>query len=135
MIQRIQTVFLLLAIILDVGVFFTPLYTHAMNDPQSWIGIGIAILLTISAILSVVCIVLYNNRSGQAIWVKRTLPVQTIAVGWGIGILVSLGGFGLYLWDEALGVLMLTGALVAQLLALRGIRKDEELVRSMDRIR
>ncbi len=118
-----------------MGAFFTPIYSHAMNDPQAWIGIGFALVVTLAALISIVCVFFYNNRAKQVNWVKRAMLVQTISIGWGVGILISLGGFGLYLWDEILGVLLLAGALIAQILALRGIRKDEELVRSIDRIR
>lgn len=135
MIQRIQTVFLFLAFIFDGIVFFNPLYSHAMQDPKPWIGIGFAIVLTLSGLMSLGCIFLYNNRTTQIAWVKRTMLPQIASLGWGTGILFSLGGFGVFLWDELLGVGLLLLGLIAQVLALRNIKKDEELVRSMDRIR
>lgn len=135
MIQRIQSVLLFLAFILNGSVFFNALYRHAMNDPQSWIGIGFAIALTIASLASLACIFLYNNRSNQARWIKITAFLQVIVVGWGIGIFISLGGFGTFLWDEALGVLMLFIAFGAQLYARKKVKDDIELVKSMDRIR
>ena len=106
-----------------------------MDDPQLWIGYGFAIVLTIAGLASVGCIFLYSNRKNQITWVKRTMMVQVAAFGWGVGIIFSLGGFGVFLWDELLGAGFLLLALIAQVLAVRSIRKDEELVRSMDRIR
>lgn len=106
-----------------------------MEDPQEWIGIGFAVVLSIAALLSLVCIFLYNNRQNQIRWVKRTMLAQVAALGWGAGILFSLGGFGVFMWDELIGVALLVLAFVAQIMALRNIKKDEELVRSMDRIR
>ncbi|MDX1636676.1 MAG: DUF4293 family protein [Balneolaceae bacterium] len=135
MIQRIQTVYLILAFVFDGIVFFTPLYSHAMDDPQQWIGLGLAIILTCSALMSLACIFLYSDRGNQIVWVKRTMYLQVTGLGWGVGILFSLGGIGTFLWDELIGVGLLLLALLAQILALRNIRKDEELVRSMDRIR
>lgn len=135
MIQRIQTVYLLLAFLFNGVVFFNPLYSHAMDDPQAWIGIGFAVVLTVSALLSLYCIFLYKNRKTQIRWVKRTMLLQVLSTGWGAGILFSLGGFGTFLWDESLGLLLLLAAFIVQLLALKNIRKDEELVQSMDRIR
>lgn len=134
-IQRIQTVYLLLASLLDLGVFFNPLYSHAMDDPYGWIGIGFAIVLTAAEIMALVCIFLYKDRKNQIRWVKRTMLVQVIALGWAIGILFSLGGFGTFLWDEVLGVGLLILALAGLVMAFRNIKKDEELVSSMDRIR
>ena len=135
MIQRIQTVLLFLAFMLDGLAFFNPIYSHAMDDPQVWIGIGFALLLTAAGIMSMLCIFFYKDRPKQKTWVKRTMLIQVLATGWSVGILFSLGGFGTFLWDETLGIGFIVLALVLQALALRYIKKDEELVKSMDRIR
>jgi len=68
-------------------------------------------------------------------WVKKTMLLQTISLAAGLGVTLSLGGLGLYLWDEALGDVMLAASLLCQYGALYYIKKDEELVKSMDRIR
>lgn len=135
MIQRIQTVFLAVATLLNLSVYFTPIYEKAMADPQLWIGIGLAGSLLIAMVLNVVCIFLYQNRKNQIVWVKRSALFQVIGLGFSVGVLFSLGGFGTYLWDEALGTGLVFLGLISQILALRYIQKDEELVRSMDRIR
>lgn len=135
MIQRIQTVFLAVATLLNLSVYFTAIYEKAMDDPQLWIGIGLASSLIIPVIINVVSIFLYNNRPNQITWVKRSALIQIVAFAFCIGILFSLGGFGPYLWDETLGTGLVLLALIFQMLAVRFIRKDEELVRSMDRIR
>lgn len=135
MIQRIQSVFLFLAFILNGSVFFNALYRHAMDDPQAWIGIGFAVVLTLSALAPLGCIALYKNRENQAKWVTRSMILQLVAFGYGIGITISLGGFGSFLWDEAMGVLMLAIALFSQVYARKKIKDDIELVKSMDRIR
>lgn len=135
MIQRIQTVFLFLAFLFDLVVFFNPIYSHAMEDPQAWIGIGFALLMTVAGLMALGSIFLYDNRKRQITWVKWTMYLQVAAFGWGVGILFSLGGFGTFLWDETLGTGLLLLSLICLALALRNIRKDEELVQSMDRIR
>ncbi|MGK7369124.1 MAG: DUF4293 domain-containing protein [Candidatus Halalkalibacterium sp. M3_1C_030] len=135
MIQRIQSVFLLLASVLNGSVFFNALYSHSMDDPQAWIGIGFAIILTLSVFAPLGCIALYKNREMQAKWVTRSLIVQVITLGYGIGIFISLGGFGTFLWDEAIGIGMLVIALLSLIYARKKIKDDIELVKSMDRIR
>ena len=135
MIQRIQTIFLALVALANLGVYFTPIYTRAMEDPQQWIGFGLAISLVVEVILSVYCIFLFNNRKNQLSWVKRAAFVQIIALGFSVGVFFSLGGIGTYLWDEAIGTGLIVLGFILHLLALRFIHKDEKLVRSMDRIR
>lgn len=134
-IQRIQTVYLVVAFILNIAVFFTPIYSHALDDPMAWVGMGFAIILTIAALSSLVSVFLYKNRNNQLRWVKLTVYLQIAAMGWATGILFSLGGIGTFLLEELLSVALLALALLAQILAARNIKKDQELVRSMDRIR
>jgi len=84
---------------------------------------------------SLVCIFMYKNRKNQARWVTRVISIQIIAIGFGIGIYMSLGGFGSYLWDETIGLALLFLAFICQLYARKKIKDDIELVKSMDRIR
>lgn len=135
MIQRIQTLLLVLAGIANILVFFTPIYGHAMDDPAQWIGWGLALSLTISMLASWASILKYQDRPTQITWVKIAMLLQVIAFGFGVGILLSLGGIGTYLWDEALSIGPILSGLILQYLAIHFIRKDMELVRSMDRIR
>jgi len=134
-IQRIQSVFLFLAFLLNGSVFFNALYHHAMDDPRMWIGIGFAIILTIAALGSLGSIFLYKNRENHVRWVSRLLIIQVIAFGFALGIYISLGGFGTYLWDETIGLASLFLAFASQLYARKKIKDDIELVKSMDRIR
>ena len=135
MIQRLQSIFLALSILTTGGAFFTPIYDRAMEDPQVWIGYGLAISLTIAMILTLVSVFFFKNRSTQMMWVKRAMIIQIISLGFCIGILFSLGGIGLYLWDEALGSGLVFLGFILQMLGLNFINKDEKLIRSMDRIR
>lgn len=135
MIQRPQTVYLLFATLLNVAVFFNSIYSNAMADPAEWIGYGLAISLTLALIISLAAVFLYKNRPTQLKVVKGGTYIQIVALGFGAAVLFSLGGFGVFLWQETIGVGLITLALVMYWLAGRGIKKDEELVKSMDRIR
>lgn len=135
MIQRIQTIFLSLAAVCSFAVYFTPIYTRAIEDPQAWIGLGLASTLIIAVLLSLYSIFLFKNRKSQIAWVKRAALIQVIALGFSTGVFFSLGGIGTYLWDEAIGTGLIVLSFAFQLLALKFIHKDEKLVKSMDRIR
>ncbi|MFA5668018.1 MAG: DUF4293 family protein [Balneolaceae bacterium] len=135
MIQRIQSIYLALAIFFTLSVVLTPVYDRAMEDPQQWIGYGFAISLFISMLLNVFSIGQYQNRKKQISWVKRAMIFQVIGIGFSVAVLFSLGGIGTYLWKTAIGCALIIFALLFQFLALRAIDKDEKLVRSIDRIR
>ncbi len=106
-----------------------------MEDPQQWVGFGLAVSLALAIILTIFSIFRYSNRKDQMSWVKRSMLLQIIALGACFGVLFSLGGIGTYLWDEAIGTGLTGVGFLLQLVALRFIKKDDDLVRSMDRIR
>lgn len=135
MIQRPQTVYLILATLLNVAVFFNSIYSEAMADPAEWIGYGLAISLTLALVTALGSVFLYKNRPTQLKIVKIGTYIQIVALGFGSGVLFSLGGFGTFLWQETIGVILIIISLAMFWLAGRGIKKDEELVKSMDRIR
>lgn len=135
MIQRPQTIFLILSFISSLGVYFTPVYDKAMQDPQLWIGYGLAITLALAMILAIASVFKYSDRKNQIKWVKIAMIPQLVSLGLATGVLFSLGGIGTYLWDEMIGVGLIGLGLLFFGLAIRFIKKDLELVRSIDRIR
>lgn len=135
MIQRPQTLYLLFAALINFGIFFNSIYSRAMADPAEWIGYGLAISLTLSLFIALIAIFLYKNRPLQLKVVKAGTYIQIVALGFGTAVLFTLGGFGVLLGQESLGVVLLIVSLTMYWLAGRNIKKDEELVKSMDRIR
>jgi len=144
MIQRIQTIFLFLAALSFVGLFGLPFATSdaemaglfadkTYNVFDNPILIGLVI---IGAILSVIAIFLFKKRKTQ------------IKLGYGIitfAILTIIVAFLLVLQDteseltsninEGLGLGLPIFSIIFALLANRYIKKDDKLVRSMDRLR
>lgn len=135
MIQRPQTIFLVLSILSSLSVYFTPVYDKAIQDPQLWIGYGLATALVLAMIIAVISIFKYSDRKVQIKWVKVAMLPQLVGLGFAVGVLFSLGGIGTYLWDEAIGAGLVGLGLLFLGLALRFIKKDLDLVRSIDRIR
>ena len=112
MIQRKQTVFLLLACILALVCFFLRM---------QWIDA----LQLVSASLSAFTIFQYHRRIMQA---RLCLAGLFVVFAWYIGIAVLEGGVGT---TEALP--MVNAILI--FMARKGILDDEKLVRAADRIR
>ena len=135
MIQRIQTVYLVLSIVLNGAMFATALFKRTVEGPQYWIWIWITVVALLSVVISLWAIFQYSNRIQQIKIIRIAQLFQVMLLGGSFGILFSLGGIGTYLWDEAIGIVLVIAAFIAQFLAVRGIRKDEELVKSIDRLR
>lgn len=135
MIQRLQTVYLALVALLNALFLLTPLFNKVMEDPSAWLSSTFIAALAFASMISVYAIFLFKDRKKQIQWTKISLVFQVMSIGSALGVLVSLGGFGMYLWDEALSWVLLLLSILLQFLAIRGIAKDDALVRSMDRIR
>ncbi len=137
MIQRIQSVWLLLAAICILLTIQLPFYSgindpaipyHELNGASG--GFGILIVTLLVAVLGVVGIFLYKNRIVQ-------LRLCMAA------IIIELGLLFLYYKKIAaftLGTLSLTSVLhllviVFFILAARGVNADEKLIKDSDRLR
>ena len=148
MIQRIQSVWLLLAALVMSGVFYfdvyhiasstsDPQFVNATNIKNNFLAMALA---GGSIILSLVAIFLFKNR-------KMQLNLTWLNILLCIGLLFWLFvGLNNTVWSEAgvqsgirgmLGVAMFLPLIAVFLLifALRGIRKDEKLIKSLDRLR
>jgi hypothetical protein len=134
-IQRIQTLYLAIAVLLIAGVYFTPLFDRLLEDPAGWILSAFAAATGFSILLSIWVIILFKNRPSQVKWLAKTMIFQIIAIATGVAVFFTLGNIGSNLLGEALGVAMLTLALAMQFIARQAIVKDEKLVKSIDRIR
>jgi hypothetical protein len=152
MIQRIQTVFLLLSAASCLAAMFMPLVYFARPaseilldafgytdlNGQSLENVGsaysIAVLLGLSAAASIAAVFLYKNR-------KLQFRFGVYSVSFCVGCLAMIGLYTSYASGQdtqitlRLGAIMPVVASILSILAVRAIRKDEKLIRSIDRIR
>jgi hypothetical protein len=130
MIQRIQTVWLLLAALLSAGVLLLPITrAGAGNPPVLDAEAGLTVLLAVAAIF------LYKRRPLQ-VWCCRGLLLLQ-AIWYASLFLLIPGAAGGAILSTAwnFSILFPLISLVLSGLAIRAIQKDEKLVRSLDRIR
>jgi hypothetical protein len=155
MIQRVQSIWLLLASLTLICVFFFPLVTKSINDTVYSIyttglheqlkgtsGSGAKVELSLiplalniaAALFCFAGIFLFRNRSMQKkIILVSILLIIALSVLCGINV-QQLPGGATGISAEA-GTFLPLLAIVFSLLAVRGIRKDEQLLRSADRLR
>lgn len=142
MIQRLQTLYLAIAVVLLGAFFFVEAglgseaaQAYAWFAPALWGVVGLALILGAAAIF------LYGNRPLQR---RVVVGAQVVTV---VAILVLYGGLylagaldvtgdgGSLLAEKLVGLLLPVLAYVFFLLARRRIDQDIALVRSMDRLR
>ncbi len=147
MIQRIQTLFLILAAACAFGLFALPFASISLttSDASTIFADGIFSIHDHVALLALFCIAgglafisifLFRNRRTQMVLARLAVVANVI------GLILAL----IFFWQEResmgnaepndeLGIFLPFLFLIFGVLALRFIRKDEKLVRSMDRLR
>jgi uncharacterized membrane protein len=143
MLQRIQTLFLILALIVSAGfIFVFPLWfsgeiiVGAMDTiSSSDIFIKpIGILFIISAILSFTAIFQYNNRKFQMTLVRLNILINFLLLGLIVYQVQNLSGETL-VSEKGIGSFLPIIVIFLLVFADRFIKKDEDLVKSVDRLR
>ena len=162
MIQRIQSIWLFLAVITLVCLFFLPLLTKTVEGGEygiytsgvhheikgeagsgyslssvtsvGWISILPVVLNMVAALLSLITVFLFRNRTLQKRLIGLTIFMIILMTGCSaLNIELLPGGFAGA--SVKVGTFLPLLAIIFGLLALRGIRKDEQLLRSADRLR
>ena len=145
MIQRIQSIYLLLADLSLAGVFFLPLARSPksehpfMADALYTITDHMALItvLCITALLVFLSIFLYNNRNLQVktAYVGLTLSILSPAIAFMIYYSYAPQSIQFDTLSVGVGIFLFIPAIFFLILAIRDIQKDERLVKSMDRLR
>lgn len=136
-IQRWQSVFLLLAVIMMAAFSLTPMATYtAVNEPMSVFAKDAPVLLTVTllvAVLLFLSIFMYKNLKRQIS--VTLLSIILIAVTIVTGIAVVYRAYPEAEFILAGGISLLVIALIFALGAYRCMKSDLRKLRSYDRLR
>ena len=140
MIQRIQTVYLVAAAVLLVVSAWFLNRAEATAEP---LLMAAMLMATVLAVTSLIAVLLFKDRRTQAMvthWsrIGAMLELAAIALFFAtVGADASSGEGGSAAGGQAILIATLSAAIALALLflALSAIRKDIELIESMDRIR
>ena len=135
MLQRIQTIWLLLASVCGFTTLKTSFYIGSIgaepaNHLTAMSNIWLMILTIVTATIAVISIFMYKNRPLQLKLVLSTITLSVILLFMYFAQTqkYAVGGF-------ALTSLIAVAVPVLLMMAATGIYKDEKLVKSVDRIR
>ncbi len=165
MIQRIQTIYLLLAFICSAILLFIPVFSldvyffeedknsviltaYGFQKDQTLVSFPFYIFFILSSLLTFMAILFYKNRPKQ-IKITRLNLIINLMISGGFLIFSLFGknaiinslkeeGFGnieKIQFVPNLGYFLLFLTLPFLFLAIRGIKSDENLVKSLDRLR
>ena len=137
MIQRIQTVYLLLAfVVTGVLPFFIPLWTMANGKDFFFMqNQAYVVILGLSTTLSLLGILSYKKRQNQFVMGRLNIILNLILLGLFIYHSLNLSGGTAAVSEKGIGMFLPIVAIVLLVLANKAIKKDEDLVKSVDRLR
>ena len=136
MIQRIQTLYLLVAVAISAGLIFVfDLYTDKnqvlvfAKDNYLYLGLFLG-----SALLSLISISSFKNRKSQFMMGRLNIILNFILLGIFVYQSLNLSG-ETNVSEKGIGMLLPIFSIVCLALANKAIKKDEDLVKSVDRLR
>jgi len=136
MIQRIQTVYLLLVFVISgVLSLVFPLWKNMSGADvyaaQNMLYVG---LFGASAALTVVSILGYKKRQSQFVYNRLNMILNFILLGLFVYQSLNLSGEAT-VSEKGIGMFLPIASILLLVFANKAIKKDEELVKSADRIR
>lgn len=136
MIQRIQTVYLLISAIISGGLIFVFHLWTTENDVPVFAKDNMAYLLLFlgSTLLSLISIFQFKKRQSQFVLGRLNIILNFILLGLFVyQLLISPGESQIS--EKGVGIFMPIFSIVFLVLANKAIKKDEDLVKSVDRLR
>ena len=137
MIQRIQTLYLLLAFVTtSILLFFIPLWI--LKDGTEFYFMqsqAYTIILGLSTALTLLSVVSYKKRQNQFVVGRLNIILNLILLGLFVYRSLNLSGETPAVSEKGIGMFLPVLAIVFLVLANKAIKKDEDLVKSVDRLR
>ena len=144
MLQRIQTVYLLIAILLaGLVAFLVPfwadsndelVYLNSMLQSGEIFFMIIPAVFMVSALMAVLTLISFKNRTKQIIYNRVNIVINFLLLGIVVYHQLKLPG-GTVVSEKGIGVFIPLLVIVFLALANKAIIKDDKLVKSVDRLR
>jgi uncharacterized membrane protein YfcA len=151
MIQRIQSVYLFLAAAITLALFALPLFhlsaagqvvtiygchvKPTIDGISTHIMVPVAIILSLSVLFSLYAIFLFKNRKKQILVIRINYLIIIAATASVIIMALRLSHLLQQSLKPSFGIILPLVVLILLNRAINGIKKDEELVKSADRLR
>jgi len=143
MIQRIQTLYLLVASVISGALIFVfnlwevngqDVYVIDLFSNTSSLMILIPSIYVLSSLVSLITIFLFKNRKLQFVLGRVNILMNLFLLGLLIYLSLTLSG-ETSVSEKGIGMFLPILAILLLVLANKAIKKDEDLVKSVDRLR
>ncbi|MEZ7513814.1 DUF4293 domain-containing protein [Flavobacterium frigidarium] len=137
MIQRIQTIYLLLAFVATAVLPFAfPLWKlENGQDFYFMLDQVYIVLFGLSTAMTAITIISYKKRQNQFVLGRLNIILNLILLGLFVYRSLNLSGETATVSEKGIGMFLPILTIVLLVLANKAIKKDEDLVKSVDRLR
>lgn len=143
MIQRIQSVYLLIVVILSIGLIFAldlwkisgaKVFALDLFSDDSILNKLIPTFFVLSGVIAICTIFLFKNRQLQFVLGRIIILINLFLLGILIYVSLNLPGEA-NASEKGIGMFIPIAAILFSVMANKAIKKDEDLVKSVDRLR
>ncbi|WNH07703.1 DUF4293 domain-containing protein [Thalassobellus suaedae] len=136
MLQRIQTIYLLIAAGVSVGLIFVFDLWSTSDQVKVFANdiVYVFAAFLASALLSIISIFRYKNRKSQFILGRLNIILNFFLLGFFVYQSLNVSG-ETAVSEKGIGMFLPIISIVFLVLANKAIKKDEDLVKSVDRLR
>jgi hypothetical protein len=137
MLQRIQTVYLILALIISgVLPLVFPLWKVTGDKGFYFMeSTAYTALFGLSTALALLSIISFKKRQQQFVFNRLNMILNLILLGLFVYRSLNLSGEAVAVSEKGIGMFLPIASIVFLVLANKAIKKDEDLVKSVDRLR
>jgi hypothetical protein len=134
---RVQTYFLITCLIINgVLPFVFPLWVNTIGKPFYFMmDMVYVILFGLSNMLSLLSIISHKKRQQQFVMGRLNVILNLILLGLFVYRTLNLSGETATVLEKGIGMFLPIISIVFLVLANKAIKKDEDLVKSVDRLR
>ena len=136
MIQRVQSLYLMLVVLLNPAVvFWFPLWKTKQDIEvfaveTTWL----VILFALSGLLALISIFMFKNRKLQFVLGRLNIILNFVLLGFFVYWTLMIPG-EMQISEKGIGMFLPVLSIVFLVLANKAIKRDEDLVKSVDRLR
>lgn len=136
MLQRIQTIYLCIVVVISAALpFVFSLWTEDNGKAVYFTEVKISVIgFCLCALLALISIFGYKKRQNQFVLNRLNIILNFILLGFFVYRTLNLSG-ETEVSEKGIGMVLPAISIVMLVLANRAIKKDEDLVKSVDRLR
>lgn len=143
MIQRIQSIYLLLVTVFSAGLIFllslwnqseSEIFAFDLLSNEDILLKVVPVLFLLSALLAIVTVFMFSNRKLQFVLNRFNILINLFLLGVLLYYLLNVSG-EMEISEKGIGVFIPIVNVLLLVLANKAIQKDENLVKSVDRLR